>query len=749
MQELAKQIQRHCGRRSGAAAARAENAARRRAYFAGVVRAVVERLIGPGAVRAIDDGLPREAITPGADFDAHASRKLDGAARAAVAGLEVPVAIEALSADAHDLFRPLYEDIFPRAERHAQGEYYTPEWLVDRTLDLAEDSFRQGSHRLLDPTCGSGAFLVRAIARRRAQAGDKRSGVLDELLDGVVGMDLNPLAVLTARANWLLAAAPLLPRGTATIPRPPVFRRDAIEPGESCPTDANTGGDAGPDTAGRNDAHCNDTHRNDAHLDAARFDVVVGNPPWIAWDNLPDELKRATLPLWRRYGLFTLDSNAARHGGAKKDLSMLVISAVADRYLRDGGRLAMIISRSLLQTRGAGSGFRRFRLGEDGPPLEVVEVHDVTALRAFRGAASQPAVIVLRKGRPTRYPVPYVRWRKSESTKGSPGTMNTFGHEQLWAAPSDPHEAGSAWMIHAQREAAIGPTPGMGPARDASSEGAPPCDSARSVHRASAAARQSKVQRYRAQLGANAAGANGVYWIEVLERREDGVLRVRNLPRHSRRELPRVEAEIEPGLVFPLLRWRDVAEFHARPSGHLILPQDTERRTGITPERMRSEYPMTLGYLERFESALRQRAAYRRYQSRGPFYSMYNVSPATLAPIKVVWRRMDRRLRAAVLQTIDDPLLGCRPVVPQETCVIVPCETTDEAHYLCAVLNSEHIAHRVASLSVVGGKGFGSPGILDQLPIEPYDHGNPRHGELVALSRREHARSGICLTSRP
>ena len=48
---------------------------------------------------------------------------------------------------------------------------------------------------------------------------------------------------------------------------------------------------------------------------------------------------------------------------------------------------------------------------------------------------------------------------------------------------------------------------------------------------------------------------------------------------------------------------------------------------------------------------------------------------------KVVWRRMDRRINAAVVEAIDDPLLGRRPVVPQETCVLAACESADEAHY--------------------------------------------------------------------
>ena len=190
---------------------------------------------------------------------------------------------------------------------------------------------------------------------------------------------------------------------------------------------------------------------------------------------------------------------------------------------------------------------------------------------------------------------------------------------------------------------------------------------------------------YTAHLGANSGGANAVYWLDVQGRGEGGV-RVRNRAGKAKRTVECVEAVIEPDLVYPLLRWADVGRWSARPSGYVLLAQDPAARAGVDEGHMRRAYPRTLAYLLQFQQMLTERAAYRRYQRRQPFYSMYNVGPYTLAAAKVVWRRMDRELRAAVVETIDDPHLGRRPVVPQETCVLVACESGDEAHYLCALL---------------------------------------------------------------
>ena len=91
-----------------------------------------------------------------------------------------------------------------------------------------------------------------------------------------------------------------------------------------------------------------------------RFDVVVGNPPWIAWDRLSAEYRDATKERWRERGLFTLSGSAALLGGGKKELAGLLVYETLDRRLRDGGVLAFVVPKSLFQSRDAGNGFRRF-----------------------------------------------------------------------------------------------------------------------------------------------------------------------------------------------------------------------------------------------------------------------------------------------------------------------------------------------------------------------------------------------------
>ena len=576
-----------------------------------------------------------------------------------------------------DLFKSLYQDLFPRPLRRQLGEYYTPDWLAGHVLDQVGYTGEPGQ-RLLDPACGSGTFLVLALRRMRAAA---RPASPAPILP-IVGFDLNPLAVLTARANYLIAIADWLPPGGCV--EAPVYLCDSIL-GIPSPASA-----------------------------AAPFDYVVGNPPWIAWDNLSEEQRQATKPLWERYGLFSLSGNEARHGGGKKDLSMLMLYATADRYLKPEGRLGMVITQTLFQTRGAGDGFRRFRLGSAGPPLGVLRVDDMVALRPFGDAANWTSTIVLQKGAVTKYPVPYVKWNKPMENNacqrandgGSAGAPMAVV-ERCRARPIDPARPSSPWLVLAEGQQRADRVT-IGPAD------------------------------YRAHLGANTGGANGVYWVDVLGPADGGV-RIRNMADRGKRRVDSIERVIEPDLLYPLLRWSDVGRYSAAGHGHVLLVQDPVSRTGIDEAVMRRRYPRTLEYLEQFRELLVSRSAYRRYQQRGPFYSMYNVGPYTIGPIKVVWRRMDRRINAVVVEETDHPMLGRRPTVPQETCVLVSCDSVDEAHYVCAVLNSVVVGALVLAHSVRGGKSFGTPGMLDFVPLRRFLADDPRHVELAALGRQAHA----------
>ena len=126
------------------------------------------------------------------------------------------------------LFKGIYQEFVPRELRHALGEVYTPDWLAEHAFDRIG---WQPDNDLLDPTCGTGTFLLEAIKRRlRAaeQQGQQITGIA--LLKGIAGIDLNPLAVLATKASLVVVLAPYLsPALPLTLP---VYLADAINSSE-------------------------------------------------------------------------------------------------------------------------------------------------------------------------------------------------------------------------------------------------------------------------------------------------------------------------------------------------------------------------------------------------------------------------------------------------------------------------------------------------------------------------------------
>jgi hypothetical protein len=104
-----------------------------------------------------------------------------------------------------DTIQRLYENFMPREIRHSLGEYYTPQEHADFILSESKYFLKDKvSYMAIDPTCGSGTFLLSVIK-------DKiRLNRIEQIFDEVVGIDLNPIAVIMAKFNYILAVYPLL-----------------------------------------------------------------------------------------------------------------------------------------------------------------------------------------------------------------------------------------------------------------------------------------------------------------------------------------------------------------------------------------------------------------------------------------------------------------------------------------------------------------------------------------------------------
>ena len=107
-------------------------------------------------------------------------------------------------------------------------------------------------------------------------------------------------------------------------------------------------------------------------LSRARVDVVIGNPPWINYNQTADVLRDELQNLSRnRYGIW-----AGGRYATHQDVAGLFFARSVDLYLKDGGVIGFVLPHSALQA-GQHSKWRSgvWRAGRRGPAINVDFTH--------------------------------------------------------------------------------------------------------------------------------------------------------------------------------------------------------------------------------------------------------------------------------------------------------------------------------------------------------------------------------------
>ena len=135
-------------------------------------------------------------------------------------------------------------------------------------------------------------------------------------------------------------------------------------------------------------------------------------------------------------------------------------------------------------------------------------------------------------------------------------------------------------------------------------------------------------------------GANAVYWIRPLRQLDDGNLVVENVVERAKRKAPKVQCEIESGLVYELCRGAELGkeETEGQDSIAIICPHTKfTKMQAIDLEIMKNKYPLTLNYLTQFKDILDERKGFASWEKSNQEDAFYReVAEETGCKVEII-----------------------------------------------------------------------------------------------------------------
>ena len=272
-----------------------------------------------------------------------------------------------------DVLGSMYQYFRPRIERKRLGEYYTPVTVVDYILartGIATDPDIM-EKRILDPACGSFTFGVRA-ALPLLKAGENLSpeNRIELVRKCLRGQDINPFSVFLSHLSLLFGLLDVYLKAKEADPSFVIKPMDvALQ--NSLILSAPAAGEISEN---------GDTGNSQEGEKAEAFDYVVGNPPFVRNERLPQQDREV------------LNEQFPTLAVRNTDLSVYFLYAAMKYFTKEDGVIGMVAPIGIANSQWAA--FLRNTL-KDYEIIELVSL-EWCAKQVFPGADIVPMLIFVR-----------------------------------------------------------------------------------------------------------------------------------------------------------------------------------------------------------------------------------------------------------------------------------------------------------------------------------------------------------------
>lgn len=448
------------------------------------------------------------------------------------------------------------------------------------------------------------------------------------------------------------------------------------------------------------------------------FDIIVGNPPWVDWKNLPSSYRdRIKNTVCIDNGLF---SGANRTGGINLNICALISNVVANRYLKEKGTLAFLMPKSLIH-QASYEGFRKFKL-RDKDRLYLQEIHDWTKAGHPFNPVKEKFLTYVYNSNKVDYSlgINVIEYRlkrgfklvDAKSIQQMSEIEDWFDKEIFYAGETSKNSTALSYV------------------KD-----------------------RLDLKKFQAISGeCEYKGREGIEFypqeVFLLELEEDmpetnDHIYVKNYQNSSsKHKFPPRMINVEKSFIHPLVRGREIEKYNWSGYDYIVpFPYDEGNKIPISLKELSKKAPKLAKYFISSKQILENQSDYNDRiinDEDADFYALARVGKYTYSDYSVAYRD-NTKWQAAVIERIDTKWgENVRPLFQNHAVSMTQDKkgnfiTKEEAHYICAILNAPIVLKYITNSSDSRSFKIDPP-----IYIPKFNLDDEKHKALSDLSIRAH-----------
>lgn len=416
-------------------------------------------------------------------------------------------------------------------------------------------------------------------------------------------------------------------------------------------------------------------------LEQNRVDILVGNPPWLAYRFMTEAMQNA----FREYS----DERGLWHGAkvaTHQDLSGLFLVRAVERYLKIGGRFAFVMPNAAVdrgQFRGLRTGLYMLRGAVNPMAIAFARAWDLRRIRPHFFPRGSAVLFGARADEPKPLPREIVSWsgQVPEQNSSWEGVKDHLEQSAGTARPANDN-ATSLWSDRFRNGATIFP-------------------------------------RLLFFVTRQAAGPLGLPAGRVLVR---SLKRVND--KRPWKDLPALEGVIETEFIRPVLLGESVIPYRIAEKFEAVLPRDNMGLMDAHTDRL-DAYEGLAAWWRRAEATWeKHRSSEKLTLNQQLDYQSKLAKQFPIQPERILYTASGMHLAAARLSD--------RRAVVEHSLYWATAASRAEAHYLVAILNSVAITELVRPFMSYGKDERHFDKNVWQIPVPLYDPTDDLHSRLAA-----------------